>query len=234
MLKSLAHTFSHHSQLPLFRTRTLSLFFRRALSNSTKSRIRRVFTAVTHTHSHTRTTVQNECAENLHKMLSERVPVPVCVCVRVCASSSLLVWHQTVSACQNRHVVHVSFPVAWLEMRAATAAAEQQPKSVCNIISQWPWNRAHSPLQSPHFLLPFSHPHFTQFPPSAFFVCLQHKSYCTHRQVEQTDGRGEYKLDICLHRKLFMLLYYMTVQGIDLQKEPIAFLANKSKAKQGS
>lgn len=116
-------------------------------------------------------------------------------------------------------------------MRAAAPTAEQQPKSVCNIISQWPSNRAHSPLQSPHFLLPFSHPHFTQFPPSAFFVCLQHKSYCTHRQVEQTDGRGEYKLDICLHRKLFMLLYYMTVQGIDLQKEPIAFLANKSKAK---
>lgn len=69
-------------------------------------------------------------AENLHKMLSARANMWTCVCVDVCIwGSLLLVWHQTVSACQNRHVVHVSFPVAWLEMRAAA-------KSVCNVISQ--------------------------------------------------------------------------------------------------
>lgn len=136
MLKSLAHTFSHHSQLPLFRTRTLSLFFRRALSNSTKSRIRRVFTAVTHTHSHD--CAKWVCWEFAQNVVRARARPCLRVCACVCASSSLLVWHQTVSACQNRHVVHVSFPVAWLEMRAAAQQQSSNQKAYAILLANGP------------------------------------------------------------------------------------------------
>lgn len=142
-------------------------------------------------YSHTRTTVQNECAENLHKMLSERVPVPVCVCVRVCVRA-LRFWFDT-KLCQLVKIVMLCMLVfQLLDQRCARQHSSSTAATKKRMQYYQPMALKPSAQPAPIPALPFSLFPSTlhSLPPSAFFVCLQHKSYCTHRQVEQTDGRG--------------------------------------------